>query len=259
MRLLQVVCVALATFGFCYSAPAQERIGIVLMHGKDGLPGQLTPLADALTAAGFAVERPDMCWSRHRIYDRSYVDCLRDADDAADKLKAAGATGIVIAGVDLGGNAAIAYGARRDGLKGVVAIGPALPIEFLSRSPEIGKSLARAQEMIAAGHGDRKAIFADVQLGRVFEVETTANIYVSFVAPDSPGVMPDNAAKLKAPLLAMSGVFDPRQRSVAYVFARAPSNPHNWHLTVPADPAGTVALAREVVPVWLKLIASPAP
>ena len=189
--------------------------------------------------------------------DRSYVDCLRDADTAADKLKAAGATAIVIAGVDLGGNAEIAYGARHDGLKGVVAIGPGPAIEFLSTRPEIGKSLARAREMIAAGHGDRKALFADVNLGAAFEVETTANIYVSFVAPNSPGILPDNAAKLKAPLLAVSGMFDPRQRSVSYAFARAPNDPHNWHVTVQADLRGTVLQAREIVPVWLKLIAKP--
>jgi pimeloyl-ACP methyl ester carboxylesterase len=257
MRLFQVVCVAFATFALSSSVSAQERIGIVLMHGKNGFPSRQAPLADALTAAGYAVERPEMCWSRHRIYDRSYVDCLHDADAAADKLKAAGATAIVVAGVDLGGNAAVGYGARRDGLKGVVAIGPAPAIEFLSTRPEIAKSLTRAREMIAAGHGDRKALFADVNFNVGFDVETTANIYVTFFAPDSPAVLPDNAAKLKAPLLAVSGMFDPRQRSVSYAFARAPNDPHNWHVTVQADLRGTVVQAREIVPVWLKLIAKP--
>ena len=109
-----------------FAAPARaETIGVVMMHGKTGTPAQFDGLAAAVEAAGFPVERPQMCWTRSRIYDRTYLDCLADADAAAARLKARGATGIVILGMSLGGNAALGYGARRPGLKGVIALAPA--------------------------------------------------------------------------------------------------------------------------------------
>src|SRR5258706_2450319 len=191
----------------CLSAPAcaGDRIGVVLMHGKQGSPAQLEGLATSLVAAGYLVERPEMCWSRGRIYDRPYLDCLADADAAVAKLKTDGATAIVIAGMSLGGNAALAYAARRQGLKGVIALAPAPAIEFVSRRPNIAKSLSDAEAMVAAGRGDPSAGVADINIGRSFEVETTASIYLSFFGSESPGIMPDNAARLKAPVLIVSG------------------------------------------------------
>jgi pimeloyl-ACP methyl ester carboxylesterase len=252
-----LLCALSVLIGLTLPAAAADKLGIVLMHGKESSPGRVMQLATALTAAGFLVERTEMCWSRRRIYDRAYIDCLADADTAAAKLKAEGATGIVIAGMGLGGQAALAYGARRDGLKGVIGLAPAPAIEFLNRRPAIAKSLTDAQAMIAAGRGNESAVFADTLFDRPIEVETTANIYVSFFASDSPAIMPDNSSRLKAPLLIVSGTLDPSQRSIPYVFARAPSHASNWHVTVPTDRRGTFTAAREVMLAWLRLVAGP--
>jgi esterase/lipase len=240
---------------FAVPAAAQARVGIVLVHGKQGSPQNLQTLTDTLISAGYAVERPEMCWSRQRIYDRTYLDCLGDIDVAAARLRAAGAASIVIAGMSLGGNAALAYGARRDGLAGIIALAPAPAIEFVSRRPDIGESLAKARQMAAQGLGELRAVFKDINVGQSFEVTTTANIYMSFFSPESPGVMPENAARQKAPLLVVSGQFDSTQRSVSYVFARAPSNPQNWHVTMHADHRGTATVARDTVLAWLRLTA----
>jgi esterase/lipase len=233
-----------------------ETLGVVLMHGKQGSPAQLQGLADAIAEAGFPTERPDMCWSRARIYDKTYLDCLGDADAAVARLKARGATAIVILGMSLGGNAALAYGARRQGLAGVIALAPAHAVEFLRKNPRIAHSVAQAEAMAAAGEGDRKAMFADVNTGAEFEVDTTANIYLSFFGPTSPAMMPDNAEHLKAPLLVVSGNADSTQRSIPYVFARAPDNPRNQRVTVFADHRGTPAAAREIVLKWLHALAA---
>jgi dienelactone hydrolase len=93
-------------------AAAQDRIGVVLLHGKQSAPEQHEPLASAMAAAGFPVERPEMCWSGRRIYDRDYPGCLRDIDSAVDRLRQQGVTALVIAGHSLGANGALAYGAR---------------------------------------------------------------------------------------------------------------------------------------------------
>ena len=66
-------------------AAAQDRLGIVLLHGKGGLPQQLTPMAGVLSVHGFLTEQPEMCWSRNRIYDRLYTDCLREIEASAER------------------------------------------------------------------------------------------------------------------------------------------------------------------------------
>ena len=91
--------VALCVLGAALPAGA-ETLGIVLMHGKEGSSADrgIAHLAGELESAGYLVERPTMCWSRSRIYDRAFLDCLADIDAAVVSLKARGAEAIVVAG-----------------------------------------------------------------------------------------------------------------------------------------------------------------
>ena len=116
------------------------------MHGKQSAPEQHGPLASAIAAAGFPVERPEMCWSGRRIYDRDYLGCLRDIDSAIDRLRRAALTALVIAGHSLGANGALAYGAR-NAVKGVVALAPGHRPEVLARRPRIAEDLDRARRL----------------------------------------------------------------------------------------------------------------
>jgi esterase/lipase len=232
-----------------------ETLGVVMMHGKHGTPAQLQQLAQTVTEAGFLVERPEMCWSAARIYDRTYVECFADIDLAAARLKARGATAIVVLGMSLGGNAALGFGARRPGLRAIIALAPAHAPEFLSRRPEIAQSVASAQAAVASGKGNEKTTFNDINLGKIFSVTTTPAIYLSFFGPDSPAVMPVNAAHLTAPLLMVSGSNDQSQRDADNIFARAPLDPGNEHLTVEADHLGTPAASTSAVLSWLKGLA----
>src|ERR1700689_846850 len=106
---------------------AQPKTGIVLMHGWRSAPGDplFGGLHDALLNAGYLVEMPEMCWSNGRVFDESFLDRFADSDAAVARLKAHGATEIVISGHSLGGSAALAYGARHEGLKGIIAMAPA--------------------------------------------------------------------------------------------------------------------------------------
>lgn len=248
--------VVLITLMLAAPAAGQSRVGIVLVHGKQSAPQHMTNVADALLSAGYAVERPEMCWSASRIYDMAYLDCLRDIDAAVERLRSAGASGVVVVGFSLGGNGALAYGARREGLLGTIALGPAPAIEFVSRRAEISDSLAKARQLAAQGHGETRAAFKDSNGGVLFDVTTTPNAYLSFWSAESPGVMPDNAAKQKAPLLVVSGQLDQSQRSVGYVFARTPQHPLNWHVTLHATHRETPMAARDIMLGWLKLLVS---
>ena len=241
-------------------ARAQDHLGVVLLHGKTGLPQQLAPMAASLSAQGFLTEQPEMCWSRNRIYDRLYRDCLSDIDAAAERLKASGSTGLVVLGMSLGGNAALGYGARHSGLKGVITLVAGHAPEFISRRPEVAASLERARSLIASGQGNAQTNFTDVNARTTtynFTVTTTPNIYISFFAPDSPAVMPANAARLTAPLLYVAASNDPTQRGRGYIFDRAPANPLNRYVTVNSDHIGTPAVSQEIVLNWLKILAAP--
>jgi pimeloyl-ACP methyl ester carboxylesterase len=250
----QILGVAVALMGAMPVAAAQERLGIVLMHGKQSAPDQHNPLASAIAAAGFPVELPEMCWSDRRIYDRDYLACLRDIDPAIDRLKMREATAFVIAGHSLGANAALAYGARNN-IKGVIALAPGHLPEVLAARPRIADDLNRARKLVADGHGDRSMSFADFNGSLAITVTTTPAAYLSFFAPDSPAVMPGNGARLKAPLLYVVGSDDPFQRGPEYIFARAPPHALNRHVTVQAGHFETSAAAAGPVVTWLRQIA----
>jgi pimeloyl-ACP methyl ester carboxylesterase len=197
-----------------------------------------------------------MCWSFRRIYDRVYGDCLREIDDAIARLKQKGATAFVVAGHSLGANAALAYGAMNKQIKGVIALAPGHRPEALSRRAEVAASLKGARELAAAGRGDLPVShFFDFNGDFQVRLFTTSNIYLSFLAPDSLAVMPDNAARLTAPLLYVVGTGDPLQTGPDEIFAKAPPHLLNRYVTVRAGHFDTSAAAAPAVIAWLKEIA----
>ena len=237
------------------AAPAHgETIGVVMMHGKHGTPTQLQQLAATVSNAGFLAEQPEMCWSAVRIYDRTYLECFADIDAAAARLKQHGATAIVVLGMSLGANAALGFGARRAGLEAIITLAPAHAPELFRRRAEIAESVAKAQAAVAAGRSNEKITFDDINLGTVFPVTTTPAIYLSFFGPESPAVMPENAAHLTAPLLMVSGSDDPTQRNADNIFARVPFDPRNKHVMVEADHLGTPAASAVAVLSWLQML-----
>jgi pimeloyl-ACP methyl ester carboxylesterase len=194
-----------------------------------------------------------MCWSGRRIYDRDYLGCLRDIESAIDRLRQRGVTALVIAGHSLGANGALAYGAR-NAVKGVVALAPGHRSEVLARRPRIAEDLERARRLVAEGSSDRPTSFADYNGSLVITVTATPAAYLSFFAPNSPAVMPTNAARLKAPLLYVVGSDDPLQRGPEEIFAKAPPHPLNRYFSVQAGHFDTSAAAAGTVVEWLRLI-----
>ena len=81
----------------------------------------------------------------------------------------------------------------------------------------------------------------------------TPKIFVSFFGKETPGEFSANAARLTAPLLIVSGSADPTQRGIDAVYARAPHDPHNAHVTVNSDHIGTPNAATAAVVAWLKI------
>lgn len=251
-RLATLVALFAGTIG---TAQAADRLGIILMHGKQGRPDHAIPsLASKLSGAGYLVATPEMCWSKRRIYDKPYPACLAELDKVAEELRADGATAIVVAGHSLGGNGALGYAATHE-VKGVVSLAGAHNPERAVNRPEIAESLAKAKAMIAEGRGAETANFNEINAGWTFTVSCSADTYASFFDPAGPAVMAANAARLRAPLLWVGGDRDTTQKGAGAIFTHTPADPLNRHVTVSADHLDTPDAATEAVLAWLKEVA----
>jgi esterase/lipase len=252
MRWILAVSLMLAVVPGLAVPGLAQTIGIVLMHGKTGSPNTvINQLAMALQSAGYLVETPEMCWSRRRIYDRPFLDCLTEIDSAIGRLQSRGAGRMVVAGMSQGGDAALVYGARHANLAGIIALAPAAAPERQIGLPDIAQSVAQARALVAAGRGDEPASFVDRNAGGTLSVRTTATIYLSYLDPQGPANMLDSIKKLRAPLLWVAGSADPSQTGANTEFNQAPANPLNRFVMVASVHLGTPDAAREAVLAWL--------
>lgn len=255
MKISKFVVLLAALMGMASGAQAADKLGIVLMHGKQGRPDHaIAALASHLSSAGYVVATPEMCWSKRRIYDKSYPACLAELDKVVDGLRADGATAIVVAGHSLGGNGALGYAADH-AVKGVISLAGAHSPERLVSRAEIAESLAKAKAMIAEGRGAETANFNEANAGWTFTVNCSADTYASFFDPAGPAVMAANAARLHAPLLWVSGDRDKSQQTAAAIFGHTPADPLNRHVVVSADHIDTPDAATDAVLAWLKEVA----
>lgn len=256
MKIFALAAAMAALFTVTATAQAADKLGIVLMHGKQGRPDHaIAALASKLSGAGYVVETPEMCWSKRRIYDKPYDACLAELDKVVGDLRRQGATAIVVAGHSLGGNGALGYAASHP-VKGVVALAGAHNPERTINRPDISESLNKAKAMIAEGRGAETANFNEINAGWTFTVSCSADTYASFFDPTGPAVMASNAARLQAPLLWVSGDRDKSQQNAAAIFTHAPADPLNRHITVSADHLDTPDAATDAMLAWLAELAA---
>lgn len=177
--------------------------GVVLIHGKAGGQGPLQPLAQGLKARGATVVLPRMSWtSGYRTYDQT----LGEVQAAVSRLKAGGASRIVLAGHSLGANISMGYAARIGGVDAVVALAPGHRPDFIAS--QTGESLAQAKAMVAAGQGAQKGRFLDFNQGRTFPITTTAEAYLNFFDPSGPAAQAAQASGVRVPTLWVIGTGD---------------------------------------------------
>src|SRR6266851_4282155 len=121
-RLLAGLVTLAAVIGMVAPVSAQTT-GVVLMHGNTDSPdGTIALLATAMEDAGYLIERPEMWRSYRRKRDRLLLDCLAELEAPIARLTGRGARAIVVAGMSVGGLGALAFGARRQGLAGIIAL-----------------------------------------------------------------------------------------------------------------------------------------
>jgi len=256
MKKIILICAVACAVAISVSASAAD-VGVVFLHGKWGTPNAppIKTLAAAMESAGFVVETPEMPWSRNRAYDKDVEGALAEIDGVVQRLKTRGAQRIVVGGQSIGANIAMAYGARREGLAGVLAIAPGHIPEFAGFRKDFEADYQRARGLLASDKADTKGQFADTNQGKVGKVTASARVYVSWMDPQGAAVIPLNAAALKpgAPLLWMVGQDDGMaQRGEAYAYAKAPAHPKNAYKLVRGGHGETPAAGAAEIVAWLK-------
>ena len=252
---LTAILAAASTAALQARSASLSGYGVVLLHGKGGSPtSMIEGLTDSLRKEGALVEAPELPWSGRRIYDATYDQAMAEIDLAVQKLKWSGATRIVVAGHSLGANAAIGYGARREGLAAVIALAPGhLPEAWALRLRTKG-AIARAKKLIAEGKGDVPDSFPDLAQGLPFQVRATPNVYVSMFDPEGPATIPKNAAAMgNVPFLWVVGVGDPVFfHGRDYGFDPGAKNPKSRYVVIPGLHLTTPFQARNTIVEWLK-------
>jgi len=238
--------------------------GVLLLHGKTGMPSQMMALAGALKSAGYIVGRPEMCWSKRRIYDHDLSGCLADIDSAIGRLKGEGATSVVLGGTSLGAMAALTYAATHDNLIGVVAIVPASDPLDPAPFPAFAASLKKARDLIKAGKGDEPTALTDIVTGGTdVALNVSPALFESFHGPDSPmstvvnGLEKFALPKIRVPVLWVAGTRDPSQSIAPEAFTKIPANPLSKFVRIDADHAGASDAAGPAVTAWLATLGGP--
>ncbi len=253
-----VVCAFLCLFLALAPGPVDaaglQGTGVVFLHGKTVFPGAFDGgIPGALEAEGAKVESPEMPWSFGRIYGATFDQAMGEIDAAVARLKAAGATRIVIIGHSLGANAAIGYAARRSAVAAVVALSPGHLPETAELRGRTRDAVAEARRMVTAGQSERR-MWPDAIQGFPTFASATPAVYLSWFDPDGPAVIPKNAAAMRAiPFLWVVGTGDPiYARGRDYAFVRAAKNPKSRYLEVSAGHLTTPRVAQAEVVAWLK-------
>lgn len=249
----------LALCGLALPLQAAERLGVVVLHDKNGgADKHLNELMRVLRNVGFTVLAPEMPWSRKRGFDATYQQALVEIGLAAEELRLSGCTQVALAGHGLGANAALGYAASRGGVFAIAALAP-------SHDPERHREVflpdvRKARSLMSSAGGHARSLFTDINLDKDYDLSTTAEVYLSFNDPDGAAVMSRSAAALKepVPLLWVVGLRDPLMHlGRTYVYTKAPSHPKSSYEEVPADHQGVPREAARLVAEWLRGLAQP--
>ncbi|TFY96313.1 hypothetical protein [Ramlibacter humi] len=188
----------LSSLPFAGAARAEGPTGVVLMHGKQSRPSDVSDIANALKGAGCKVATPEMPWSQRREYDVPYAAALEEVEAAWKDLASGGAQRLLVGGHSLGANGALAYAASGRPLAGVFALSPGHVPEGSGFRRDVASGVQKAQEMVARGAGEEKAWFPDSNQGRTRQVRTTAAAYLSYFDPQGQGSMTRSCRQIPA-------------------------------------------------------------
>lgn len=247
-------------------ALAQERIGVLMLHGKN--PGNnqdpnFGPLKRVFERQGWVVTYPDMPWSRGRYIDGNLDNAMQEMASHVKYLRDQGATKIVIAGHSMGSPVGMAYAVRSGDVDALVLLAPGhAPVGYYNQpwGKAVRESIDEARALVAAGKGDSRERFSDINQGRQQTVVLTAKDYLSWFDPTSEAEMSVTAPRIpaKTAVLTVVGEKDPLFKSIkTYFVDKLPTNPKNQYLEVSGGHLDTPRVASDEVVAWIKNAVAP--
>ncbi|MEX0693639.1 MAG: alpha/beta hydrolase [Rhodospirillales bacterium] len=247
-----VIVLFILTFP-CFSH-AEGKIGVVLMHGKDGTAKPHAPIGELIEFLknDYLVDAPDMPWSRSNGLNRTLEESFNDIDLAVERLKNAGATKIVVGGHSMGAAAALAYATQRSGLAGVLMIAAGHRPDLWARKNMT--ALENAKALIASGNPKDRVDIQDKDQGKLFARSVAADIAVSWFDPDGLVVMQNSAGILKpgTPVLFIIGEQDfLRPTGESLIFDKLPAHPKSAFVVVSGGHKQTPGIGKSEIADWL--------
>lgn len=260
LRLLAATLMALALS----SAHAQNTpaIGIVIMHGKGGMPGGLTrPLAEGLQAKGWQVANLQMPWSRDRKYDVDVATAVKEVSAAIQALRSKGVQKIFVAGHSQGAVFGIHYAGKQP-VDGLIVIAPGGNVGAAFYQQQVGAAVSRARRLVEDGKGSEAGDFDEFDGGRgSWTVRTTAAIYLSwFDADGAMNQMKSSAALPKTlPVLHVAPTSDypALLRAKSDMFRALPDHPQRRLYEPDSDHRNAPRDSIEEIARWVGAIAAP--
>jgi pimeloyl-ACP methyl ester carboxylesterase len=260
---IKATLVAIAAIALAITASisqAQERIGVLMLHGKSpgSATGPIAVLKPKLEREGMAVLLPDMPWSSRRYIEGSWDKAMGEIAGHVKALREGGATKIVLIGHSMGVPAALSYAARKGDVQALVLLAPGhVPLLYYDnpRATFMRDSVDKARSLAGAGKGDSRESFTDINQGRQQVVVMTAKDYLSYFDPQSDAEMSVVAPRVPPATSSLVVVGDEDRifsRARSYIFDRLPANPKSGYLEVKANHISTPRVASDAVVEWIK-------
>ncbi len=261
-RLFGFLALLLAVFLSATGVQAQEKIGVLMLHGKNpggpNSPG-FHALQRHLDREGMITRLPDMPWSVKRYIDGDWEQAITEIDGHVKALRDAGATKIVFVGHSMGCAVGLGYATRQaKDVDAIAMLAPGHSPHVYTTTPglkALRESLEEARRMVAAGDTTKRKDFKDFNQGQLLLVRTTAPAYLSYFDPESDAEMTHSAPRIPArvPVLMVLGDKDPLyERGRAFIFDKLPANPKSRYMEIQADHFNTPQIAAEEVTAWIR-------
>jgi pimeloyl-ACP methyl ester carboxylesterase len=240
---------------------ATNAIGVVIMHGKGGMPTRfVNDLEATLANKGFLVANIEMPWSGRRDYDVDIATAEAQVQTALQNLRDKGAQKLFLAGHSQGGLFALVFAGRHK-VDGVIAMAPGGYVDGPLTREKLGDSLAKAKQLVAAGKGAEKESFLDFEGAKgTYPIIVAPAIYVNWFDPEGAMTIetgirrmsPDIPVLFIVPTNDHPGLLKAKQ----VLFNALPRHPNTRLYEPSADHLGAPSASRDEIDRWMKQISS---
>lgn len=238
-------------------AAAEKKLGVVMLHGKNGAPDNPPQmnLANQLRGAGMLVRTPALTWARGRYIDGGIDKAMAEIAAEVAALRQSGAQTVILLGQSMGAATAVSYAALKGDVEGIVLSAPGHSPTGYQRVPFMQEALGRAKQMVAAGKGGETAVFADSDQGQRLNPRMRAADYVSWFDPEGSAEMNRMAAKVRPGIAALVVVGNEDRIAAvarATIFERLPKDPRHAYVEIKSDHRRTLSDGTPHFMAWLK-------